>query len=246
MIPVAKGFPAFIRPVGNNATGRILIGFAILSMAGLLVGVESFLPTSPSPSPSAATTRTTNHYHHRDLPMDRHHCGHHAQVQAQRQHHRHPSSRMILENSSEDDDNGEGPDTGTGGVLLESIGLVSHPVVWISLYVLATTGHGLPAGPGGSIGALEGIAYLVVVALSILPASWTDDTEVDGDDQDDSGGDSRSGSLLPISARTLSRITIGLGLLVLAGVATGKGCVPNAKPILDYSAYLPICNAEWQ
>jgi len=131
------------------------------------------------------------------------------------------SSRVIL-NSSEDDDTNATNNSGNNGIL-ESIGLVSQPIVWISLYFLGTTGHGLPAGPGGSIGAVEGIAYLVVVVLAVLP------------------GDNSSS---PLNARTFSRATIALGLLVLAGVAASKGCVPNAKPILDYSAYLPVCGPE--
>ncbi len=120
---------------------------------------------------------------------------------------------MILK-SSEDD-----ADASDGGVL-NSIGLVSQPIVWVSLYSLATTGHGLPAGPGGAIGAVEGIAYLAVLVLAILP---TTESSLE---------------------KNLSRASIALGLLVLAGVAAGKGCVPNAKPILDYSAYLPVCGPE--
>ncbi|CAK9150743.1 unnamed protein product [Ilex paraguariensis] len=44
-------------------------------------------------------------------------------------------------------------------------GLVSTPVIAWSLYTLKTTGCGLPPGPGGSIGALEGLSYLVVVGI---------------------------------------------------------------------------------
>ncbi|KAF5451427.1 hypothetical protein F2P56_026536 [Juglans regia] len=44
-------------------------------------------------------------------------------------------------------------------------GLVSTPVIGWSLYTLKTTGCGLPPGPGGSIGALEGVSYLVVVGI---------------------------------------------------------------------------------
>ena len=141
---------------------------------------------------------------------------------------------MILSGSEQDDtnNNNNANGNGNGGTgVLESVGLVSQPIVWISLYSVATTGHGLPAGPGGSIGAVEGIAYfLVVVAMALLPTSVT------AGGNDDDGGSSL--------ARTLSRTSIAVGLLVLAGVAVGKGCVPNAKPILDYSAYLPVCSAE--
>ncbi|XP_050210734.1 uncharacterized protein LOC126661025 [Mercurialis annua] len=44
-------------------------------------------------------------------------------------------------------------------------GLVSNPVIGWSLYTLKTTGCGLPPGPGGSLGALEGVSYLVVVGI---------------------------------------------------------------------------------
>lgn len=44
-------------------------------------------------------------------------------------------------------------------------GLVSTPVIGWSLYTLKTTGCGLPPGPGGSIGALEGVSYLAVVGI---------------------------------------------------------------------------------
>ncbi|KAE9606711.1 hypothetical protein Lalb_Chr09g0322501 [Lupinus albus] len=44
-------------------------------------------------------------------------------------------------------------------------GLISSPVIAWSLYTLKTTGCGLPPGPGGSIGALEGVSYLVVLGI---------------------------------------------------------------------------------
>ncbi|XP_052195289.1 uncharacterized protein LOC127803239 [Diospyros lotus] len=44
-------------------------------------------------------------------------------------------------------------------------GLISTPVIGWSLYTLKTTGCGLPPGPGGSIGALEGVSYLAVVGI---------------------------------------------------------------------------------
>ncbi|TXG67482.1 hypothetical protein EZV62_008757 [Acer yangbiense] len=42
-------------------------------------------------------------------------------------------------------------------------GLISTPVIGWPLYTLKTTGYGLPPGPGGSIGALEGVSYLVTM-----------------------------------------------------------------------------------
>ena len=51
------------------------------------------------------------------------------------------------------------------GVAATGLGLVACPVVFWSEYVLKTTGCGLPAGPGGALGALEGISYLVVAGI---------------------------------------------------------------------------------
>ncbi|XP_027361819.1 uncharacterized protein LOC113869600 [Abrus precatorius] len=61
----------------------------------------------------------------------------------------------------------EGSDTGNGVTEKAAIvgGLISTPVIAWSLYTLKTTGCGLPPGPGGSIGALEGVSYLVVVGI---------------------------------------------------------------------------------
>jgi hypothetical protein len=58
---------------------------------------------------------------------------------------------VILSGSEQDDtnNNNNANGNGNGGTgVLESVGLVSQPIVWISLYSVATTGHGLPAGPG--------------------------------------------------------------------------------------------------
>lgn len=140
---------------------------------------------------------------------------------------RQQSSRVILQSSEKNDDNNNNRDDNdkndsvNGDALFGYIGVASQPVVWASLYLVATTGGGFPAGPAGLLGALEGVSYLFVVAFALLPPSMSSST-----------------------AKNLSRITIGIGLVILAGLVANQGCVPNAKPILDYSAYLPICNSE--
>ena len=101
--------------------------------------------------------------------------------------------------------------------LVDAVGAVSQPIVWVSLYSVATTGGGLPSGPFGLLGALEGVSYLAVVGLALFGSS---------------------------TIRTVSRVTILLGLLTLASLVAEQGCVPNAKPILDYSEYLPVCDPE--
>mmetsp|Transcript_27481 Transcript_27481/g.69907 ORF Transcript_27481/g.69907 Transcript_27481/m.69907 type:complete len:155 (-) Transcript_27481:1323-1787(-) len=44
-------------------------------------------------------------------------------------------------------------------------GAVANPIMLWSAVTLATTGSGLPEGPGGALGAAEGISYLVVLGL---------------------------------------------------------------------------------
>lgn len=53
-------------------------------------------------------------------------------------------------------------------------GLIASPVCLWSEYTLATTGAGLPEGPGGALGALEGMSYLVVVGM----VAWSAYTKV--------------------------------------------------------------------
>ncbi|KAI9113575.1 hypothetical protein K1719_015502 [Acacia pycnantha] len=73
-----------------------------------------------------------------------------------------PTSPKITAMAKEDTDAG-----GNGTVEKAAIagGLISTPVIAWSLFTLKTTGCGLPPGPGGSIGALEGVSYLVVVGI---------------------------------------------------------------------------------
>lgn len=108
--------------------------------------------------------------------------------------------------------------------LIQGVGMVAQPVVWISLYFVATTGAGLPAGPFGLLGALEGVSYLVVVGMVVTSLFKDSNT-------------SKS------TAERLSYFTLAAGLLTLVALVAQQGCVPNAKPILDYSDYLPVCEA---
>jgi hypothetical protein len=105
---------------------------------------------------------------------------------------------------------------------LEQVGIVAQPIVGISLISVATTGGGLPAGPLGLVGAVEGLSYLVVVFLA-FQAIFTPSNE-------------RS------TSQQVSLFTIALGFAVLLLVLTTQGCIPNAKPILDYSAYVRVCD----
>ena len=96
-----------------------------------------------------------------------------------------------------------------------------EPIMWWSLYVLKTTGCGLPAGPFGLIGAAEGISYLVVigfVAASILNKVTSG-----------SGLPAGPGGLLG-AAEGLSFLTAALGLVVLFFQLTNFGYLPEAVP----------------
>ena len=111
--------------------------------------------------------------------------------------------------------------------LLGSAGVISQPVVWISLYFVATTGGGVPEGPFGIFGAVEGLAYLSVVGLVFRRII-----------------NSKKSSGLLERAENLSIITLGASLLALASLISKQGCIPNAKPLLDYSNYVKVCNTE--
>ena len=108
--------------------------------------------------------------------------------------------------------------------ILETTGRIAPPVVWISLYKVATTGAGLPAGPFGLVGALEGVSYLLMVGLAGSALL-------------------KSNNKMSL-AQKLSLGTLALGLLTLVKLVADEGCVPNAKPILDYSAFVKVCNPE--
>jgi hypothetical protein len=115
--------------------------------------------------------------------------------------------------------------------LIGAAGLISQPIVWISLYFVKTTGAGLPSGPFGLVGGLEGLGYLAVLILAAAPV-WRN---VTGDGIDDD---------IVRSAEKLSILTLFVALMTLFSLIVDQGCIPNAKPILDYSAYFPVCNQE--
>jgi hypothetical protein len=50
--------------------------------------------------------------------------------------------------------------------LLGGMGSLAAGLVLYSEYTLKTTGCGLPAGPGGLVGALEGVSYLAVIGIA--------------------------------------------------------------------------------
>jgi len=93
--------------------------------------------------------------------------------------------------------------------------------MWWSLYVLKTTGCGLPAGPFGLIGAAEGISYLVIigfVASSMLSKVTSG-----------KGLPAGPGGLLG-AAEGLSFLTAAAGLAVLGFQLSEYGYLPEAVP----------------
>ncbi|KAG6542327.1 hypothetical protein Mapa_016252 [Marchantia paleacea] len=67
----------------------------------------------------------------------------------------------VVAQAQSEDSESVGP-VGVGAI---AGGLVAVPVVAWSLYTLKTTGCGLPPGPGGAIGALEGVSYLAILGV---------------------------------------------------------------------------------
>ncbi len=119
------------------------------------------------------------------------------------------------------EDSEEDEDIGPIGLAATGLGLVACPVVLYSEYVLYSTGCGLPAGPGGALGALEGISYLTVAGVFL----WSIVKKV------------RTGTGLPAGPAGLLGAVEGLAFVaVLAGaVVLGLnfkeyGSIPEAVP----------------
>lgn len=102
--------------------------------------------------------------------------------------------------------------------VLGVVGTKMSLIVFISEYVLKTTGCGLPAGPCGIIGALEGISYLGVSAIAALSIYTKVKT-----------GSGLKGVLG--LAEGLSFLAIAVGLIVLVFQISDYGFIPNAVPL---------------
>lgn len=107
-------------------------------------------------------------------------------------------------------------------------GLVAVPVVAWSEYTLQTTGCGLPPGPGGSLGAAEGVAFLTVGALAL----WSVSTQL------------RTGQGLPngpayvlAAAEKLVFTSMLAGFAVLGLQIKNHGYIPS--PLPDAHCFAP-------
>ena len=91
---------------------------------------------------------------------------------------------------------------GTAAYVAIGANAVAIPVVFWSLFVLKNTGCGLPPGPGGLLGATEGLSYLAVFGL----VGWSAYTKV------------RTGSGLPAGPYGLLGAVEGMGFLAVLAV----------------------------
>jgi hypothetical protein len=148
------------------------------------------------------------------------------------------SVSMSAEDDSEDPPEVSLPRT-LGAVIIAGGLLIAQPVVWTSLYCVATTGAGLPAGPLGLLGALEGLSYLAILGVVGVSLVRKATTTTGSERLPPSGG--RLGAAV---IEGLSYLSLVAAILTLGGLIADQGCIPNAKPILDYSDYLPVCDAR--
>lgn len=104
-----------------------------------------------------------------------------------------------------------------GGIL----GILASVVVLYSEFVLKNTGCGLPAGPFGIVGAVEGVSYLGVVATCAFAV-------VEGVSGEDATATTTTTRKI---ATALAGLAAVVGILVLASQVTNYGYIPNAVPM---------------
>ncbi|GBG00019.1 hypothetical protein Rsub_12749 [Raphidocelis subcapitata] len=75
------------------------------------------------------------------------------------------NDRTTVKSGAKPAADGSSDDIGTAGVAAIAAGLPANAIMLWSEYTLFATGAGLPPGPGGLLGAAEGISYLVVLGL---------------------------------------------------------------------------------
>lgn len=107
-------------------------------------------------------------------------------------------------------------------VVLGGTGTVASLIMLYSEFVLKTTGCGLPAGPLGLVGAIEGLSYLSVTAL-VLFSLYSKITTGKGLPAGPKG--------ILGAAEGLSFFAIVFGLFVLSFQVIDYGYIPNAVPM---------------
>jgi hypothetical protein len=143
-------------------------------------------------------------------------------------------------------------------IVMAAIGIVAQPIAWISLFFVSTTGGGLPSGPFGLLGAMEGISYLAILGWALLgggggggggASTFDGPAKVPGEDEQNDATlrqQQQQQQRMLLWVTNISRLTLVVAIATLLSLIVDRGCVPNAKPILDYSAYLPICDSNAQ
>jgi hypothetical protein len=134
----------------------------------------------------------------------------------------HSNSRGFFVIQAQGDDNTETASMSESDQsLLGVTGTIAALVTLYSEFVLKTTGCGLPAGPFGLVGGVEGLSYLGVTGI----AAYSLYTKI------------KTGSGLPAgpkgllgAAEGLAYLAIVAGLVVLALQVSNYGYIPNAVP----------------
>eukprot|EP01026_Neomeris_dumetosa_P071100 TRINITY_DN7152_c0_g1_i8.p2 TRINITY_DN7152_c0_g1~~TRINITY_DN7152_c0_g1_i8.p2 ORF type:complete len:152 (-),score=20.36 TRINITY_DN7152_c0_g1_i8:220-675(-) len=109
-------------------------------------------------------------------------------------------------------------ESGNLSTIIGATGVVANPLLWWSLFSLKTTGEGLPPGPGGLLGAAEGLSYLLIVGI----VGWSAVTKV----QSGSGLPSGKFGLLGAS-EGLSYLTLVAAIVVFGLQILEKGSLPG-------------------
>ena len=130
----------------------------------------------------------------------------------------------------------------------EDIGSIAAAMVVLrSEFVLKTTGCGLPAGPYGVVGAMEGLSYVVVVltcataianyvsSSAAAAAAAAAAPAVVVDDENSSSSSARTSSTIASTTKliaiALSSTAILVGLVVVVFQVLDYGYIPNAVPM---------------
>lgn len=152
---------------------------------------------------------------------------------------------MKLMKKAESNDNDDTPSS-PANLLLDNtivdktntIGIMIQPLlIWTSLFCVFTTGHGLPPGPFGLLGASEGIAYLYVLLIFAQKFIFTTTTTTT---TKNTNASTSSDEIL----KNITLVTVVLAILTFLQLFASQGCLPNAKPLFDYSDYVTVCNPE--
>jgi hypothetical protein len=159
-------------------------------------------------------------------------------------HHRHPyrivvnDQALYAASSSENDDAaadspslvGNSSSRNGSSMLADIAGILASVIVLISEFTLKTTGCGLPAGPFGLVGAVEGISYLTVVGIAAYSIYYSNVIIINDNNKLNAGGIGSIG-ILSVLVQGLAFLSIIVGLVVLAFQITDYGYIPNAVPM---------------